>query len=89
MFHLLGVQIRQLYVGLEVMVPQESYQGLVLEQNVLLVDLEVRLGFPQIVHLGYQEVTGTGTHFELKFLHFWLDLLEYFGVLELCVADLL
>lgn len=46
--------------------PKKTHQGLVLNEDVLLVDLEVTLRFLQVVHLGNQEISGSGAYFEFK-----------------------
>lgn len=60
---------------------QEVGKCSVLQQNRFLINLEVCVRLPQIVHLHYEELVAPLAHLVLHFLNFWFDLLKADGVL--------
>ena len=88
-FHDVTILLAQFLEGFEIVEFQEIGKCSVLQENRFLINLEVRIRLPQIVHLHNQELVASLAHLVLDLLDLWFDLLKADGVLAYCLGWML
>ena len=83
--HYFTILFRKFMKHFLVVKPQEGNKCFIFKQYGILINLKVRIWFPQVIDLCYQEFVSSAAHLVLKPLHFWFDWLQTFRILADCI----